>query len=59
MSGMLEAKAPTDFSMKGCDWERGIMAGLLLEVNQSSLGLDLSPIFADQTNKSGQNPKLE
>ena len=44
MSGMLEAKG---FSMKGCDWERGIMAGLLLEVNQSSLGSDLSPILAN------------
>ena len=45
MSGMLEAKG---FSMKGCDWERGIMAGLLLEVNQSSLELDFSPLFANK-----------
>ena len=56
MSGMLEAKG---FSMKGCDWERGIMTGLLLEVNLSSLALDLKLILENQTNKSGLKPKLD
>ena len=41
MSGMLEAKALPGLSMKGWDWDLGIMAGLLLGLVEGLLELGL------------------